>query len=829
MKPDLSVNFKHGRKGRIAKNGSLMVGSKFFGAALGFASLSLATNFLSKPELGVLFFIHAYMLFFSEVTAFQSWQAIIRYGTSDLQNKDSDKLYKLIGFGIRLDALAALVAFILSAAMFSFSIWFVQNYTDTGDIAQGFSLDEFRNYLILYCTLVILRQRGASIGVFRLFDKFNVLAAKAVIMPFVRLIGAVIAGLTGAGFEGFLLAWFAGSFCAYIFLPIMAIIELKRRNMLGHIIRAKVKFLKPEREGLWGFVFKSNIDATLGAATLHLPSLLVFSIFGPAWNAIYKIAEEVAKLLSEGFKLLDQVIYPELARMVSEGKVNKIWRLTTRAAAILLLFGSFMSAVFFVFGEAILRLFAIDGFEPAVPFAMILVPAAALMGAAAPLYPIFFAADRPERAIAARGLGVAIYIAALCVMAKVMGPMGAAWAVMIGNGFTVVIVTLMAKYTLEQRVQASVEEGALLPARQFVLLIGTPQAKLWGLRLIEWQTRAFKKFGLTSTSNKAVASHVFDANFVLSNNLLKAFSECKDTALVNDDVIIGVAGAPSDLIGQAAASASGLRIARPQDLVSSYDKALRKSERPYALDSRKVPVDVIMKEQFAGSYKGITDFVTKFIWPIPAYYVTRLCANLRLTPNMVTTIGMILMFAALYFFWKGQWGLGFAAGWMMTFLDTVDGKLARTTMTFSAWGNIYDHGIDLIHPPFWYWAWFIGLGGHFIWPGAISDPLTLALAAICIGYVADRVVEGIFIAQHGFHIHVWRPINSALRFVIARRNPNMFIFMIGIILSNIWPQAGVWSFYVIAIWTWVCIAFNIGVVIIGSFKRGKINSWMDPV
>ena len=44
----------------------------------------------------------------------------------------------------------------------------------------------------------------------------------------------------------------------------------------------------------------------------------------------------------------------------------------------------------------------------------------------------------------------------------------------------------------------------------------------------------------------------------------------------------------------------------------------------------------------------------------------------------------------------------------MTFLDTVDGKLARTTLTSSKWGDIFDHGIDLVHPPFWYVAWGAG-------------------------------------------------------------------------------------------------------------------------
>ena len=250
---------------------------------------------------------------------------------------------------------------------------------------------------------------------------------------------------------------------------------------------------------------------------------------------------------------------------------------------------------------------------------------------------------------------------------------------------------------------------------------------------------------------------------------------------------------------------------------------MRKQEAPYVIDTKTTPILDIMRRQFKSSYKGITDFVTKWFWPVPAFYVTRLCAHLRLSPNQVTTIGFFLMLAATYFFWNAHWALGFLCGWTMTFLDTVDGKLARTTMTYSSWGNIYDHGIDLIHPPFWYWAWFIGLGGVY----GVSDPMFIALIAIWIGYVVDRVIEGIFMRQHGFHIHVWTRFNSGLRFFIARRNPNTFIMMLGIMLTAIWSGAGYWAFLLIAIWTWICIAANFFTLIAGLFAKRPLASWMD--
>ena len=41
------------------------------------------------------------------------------------------------------------------------------------------------------------------------------------------------------------------------------------------------------------------------------------------------------------------------------------------------------------------------------------------------------------------------------------------------------------------------------------------------------------------------------------------------------------------------------------------------------------------------SYKGVTDVVTKHVWPIPALHVTRFCARLGISPNMVTLVSFI--------------------------------------------------------------------------------------------------------------------------------------------------------------------------------------------
>jgi O-antigen/teichoic acid export membrane protein len=184
-----------------------------------------------------------------------------------------------------------------------------------------------------------------------------------------------------------------------------------------------------------------------------LPTLIVTAIFGTAWAGVYKIAEEVAKLLTEGFKLLDQVIYPELAKLITDGKAEKIWRLAMRAALVLFSIGLVFSLLIFAFGEPALVAIFTDDYRLATPLASLLVPAAALMGVAAPLFPIFYAADRPERAIYVRGSTVIVYLAVFIGLSFTIGRMAPGWAMLIGNLYCVIVLLIAAKATMKSAVK----------------------------------------------------------------------------------------------------------------------------------------------------------------------------------------------------------------------------------------------------------------------------------------------------------------------------------------------------------------------------------------
>ena len=265
----------------------------------------------------------------------------------------------------------------------------------------------------------------------------------------------------------------------------------------------------------------------------------------------------------------------------------------------------------------------------------------------------------------------------------------------------------------------------------------------------------------------------------------------------------------------------GLAFRTPAELNVSFWKSLRKRETPYALAVNAAAADKAEWRVFMGTYKGATDLVTKHLWPVPAFHATRWLAARGVTPNAVTTAGALLMALAFWLFWRGDFALGLAAAWLMTFLDTVDGKLARTTMTSSTWGDIFDHGIDLVHPPFWYVAWALGLGAVGL---AYSDEaFWLAIGAILGGYVLQRAMEGIAIKWLGLEIHIWRKIDTWFRQITARRNPNLILMTAGVLVAR--PD---WGLTAVAVWTVACLGLHCLQLAHALWVRrlGPLTSWM---
>ena len=372
-------------------------------------------------------------------------------------------------------------------------------------------------------------------------------------------------------------------------------------------------------------------------------------------------------------------------------------------------------------------------------------------------------------------------------------------------------------------------------------IVGETPVPLWGLSSHERYRRMLKHAGMTAmvedVSSVAPGDSVLiiRGDYLFDGRVLHSLTNSLNVMLeasAGPSRQIVAAHVPANLAKQASTILSGentmdtlpgVRVEKLEDRLSSFHSFLLKAEPPFIIPIRHETQHALEERLFASSYKGVTDLVTKWLWPVPAKWATRLCVAGGVMPNHVTMLGVVLVVVAGALFAKGFYAWGLLAAWIMTFLDTVDGKLARVTITSTRLGHFLDKILDIVHPPFWYLLWGIGLASFQ--PVLPSLTLNIIIGAIFIGYIAGRLIEGGFQLWFGnFGIFCWRPFDSYNRLVTARRNPNLILLTISLLINR--PDMGL-----VAVATWTILSsllllVRLGVAFRTRVVHGPLHSWL---
>jgi phosphatidylglycerophosphate synthase len=233
--------------------------------------------------------------------------------------------------------------------------------------------------------------------------------------------------------------------------------------------------------------------------------------------------------------------------------------------------------------------------------------------------------------------------------------------------------------------------------------------------------------------------------------------------------------------------------------VPSYIRKLRRDLPVYLFRIvDKASRDQAERFLFWSNYKGSTDFFTKYVYPPLVWRAVRPLARWRVHPNVISVFNIFITFLAVPLFAYGYWISAFTLAYTMSVLDSVDGKLARLTFTASKLGDILDHGLDIVHPPVWYFAWAWALSS-----GIPSAPVFQLAVWMAVFYVLDRIVTGLFSARIGLSIHGCTSLDERMRTFISRRNINVPLFMLGLLLGIPIPV-----FVTIVVWQVASLGFH---------------------
>lgn len=411
---------------RTFANAGKLLSGKAVAGLLGLACVAITARALGPEQFGVLVLIHTYVLVVSGVTKFRSWQAVIRYGAKCLGPERRGDFQKLIKFTGLLDVgsavIGALVAVSLAPLAGGWMGW------DAGTTALAAA----------YGWLILFMVEATPTGVLRLFDRFKLLAFQSTITPFLRLVGVLAAYASDAGLAEYLVVWFVAAVAGRLSLVIMGWAELHRQNMLAGFGRGLSALAAPHK-GLWKFVWYTNFNASLGLILSNATTLMVGMVLGATDAGLFKIAREFSSVLGKPAQMLTQTIYPDLARLWSDGDRKAVGKLVLRSG---LIAGG--GAIGFVLGivllgQILLTLIVGDAYAGAYGILVLLVAAKAIGVFGFPLTPAMYAMGRPGLLFRINLILTLLYVPLLIGLLDLTGRTGAGMATVVWASLTFMV------------------------------------------------------------------------------------------------------------------------------------------------------------------------------------------------------------------------------------------------------------------------------------------------------------------------------------------------------------------------------------------------------
>lgn len=405
----------HGLFRRVLGNASILLGGKAATAVLGLATTAFAARALGLREFGVLTLVYAFTNAVSDIVEFQSWQAVLHYGTRPLQEGRLGLFQRVLSFSLLLDGIGAAAGLCVGIAG---ALLFGEKLGWPGSITP---------IVLLYTTSVVWMASATATGVLRLVDRFDLIAIQDNAQAVVRLLGAGIAFFTGGGLIAFLIVWYIASMLSFVCRLYFAWRELHRRGYLEDF-RWNARGITHELPGIWRFCLTTNFNGTLQLAFTHIGTLSSGWFLGPSAAALYRIARQVATAIVKPTRLVMPALYPELARLWVAGNTNALYRLVMQVA---LSGGALATALLIVAafgGRWALRVVLGEDFVGAAPVMTWLVGSAAIGIWALPLEPFLISTGRATAAFVTRAVVTVVYLPCLFFGLDWFGLLGAGYA-----------------------------------------------------------------------------------------------------------------------------------------------------------------------------------------------------------------------------------------------------------------------------------------------------------------------------------------------------------------------------------------------------------------
>jgi len=402
---------------RIFANAGILVSGSVISSLIGLISFALIARVLGTKLFGMLALVQAYAVIIDKLINFQSWQALIKYGTDSFEKKNYDEFKKLISFGFSLDFSTAILATIVGV---TFPYLF-------GPLI-GWQSDKIMMASV-FSTIIIFNIEGTPTAILRIFNRYKPFAYKAMFTSLTKVILVMVGFFLKLNLWYFIIITMVSLVFGYLYLLIAGIKTLKKYTSDTNIFTIKYLFSMNENfSGIWSYIWTTNLHGSVRMVSSHLDIIIIDSILGSVATGLYQIVKQFSQIFNRISQPLYKAIYPELSKLWANNNKPEFKNVIKRFSLLGLIFGMSVWFVFLFFGKKIILITVGESYITSYSVLIWYFLGVVISVATFPVTPAFLAIGLPKVPFYTLIISTSIYLSSLYLSLKIWGINGAGYS-----------------------------------------------------------------------------------------------------------------------------------------------------------------------------------------------------------------------------------------------------------------------------------------------------------------------------------------------------------------------------------------------------------------
>lgn len=301
---------------RLARNSAYLAGGMAASALFMMLAAVVNARALSAREFGLLVLFQSATMLVATLMSFATQQPIIKLGASALADGNLEQLGRIIGLGLLLDALAAVVATII-AILF---LWLGRDLVGLGSSKVGLAIP--------FAFSLLFTGYLTSNGIFRLLNRFGLLSVIQAGCAAGILAATAYLYAIHAPFAAYCWAW-AIFYALNAQLPLFTALVLTRRAKIPvHISTTRMQ--QSDVRTFFAYCWTTWGMATADTIRSNGDSLLVGAMVSVEAAGIYNVAKQLAGVLRKANTVYASAMFPEVSALSAHGEADSAKRVQRR-------------------------------------------------------------------------------------------------------------------------------------------------------------------------------------------------------------------------------------------------------------------------------------------------------------------------------------------------------------------------------------------------------------------------------------------------------------------------------------------------------------------